>query len=128
MNDDDFAELFKKLPSSSSGTSWQDVRAELTLLGKTVGDVLRTAWERSESEPIVRQMRESVESAIADLDHAAEGSPETRQARDQLMRLAEAIRSAAETAGEQVRPELLSLLRQANGELRRFTDVDDDRS
>ena len=43
MDDDDFAELFKKLPSRSS---WHDVASEFEALGKTLGDALRTAWQR----------------------------------------------------------------------------------
>ena len=126
MNDDDFAELFRKLPSgSSSGTSWQDVGAELGALGKTFGDVLRTAWQRSESDPLVRDMRESVEAAIGDLNNATSGNAETREAREQLARLVESIRGALSQAGDEMRPELVTLLRQANRELRRFTALDE---
>lgn len=125
MTDDDFAELFKKLPPRSRETSWQDVASELGALGRTFGDVLRTAWDRSDSDPMVQTLRESVESAIGDLNGAAEGSAETRQARDQLVKLVESIRSAMEKAGEEVRPELVTLLRQANTELRKITGVDD---
>ena len=122
MNDDDFAELFRRLPGRES--SWREVGAELEALAGTLGDVLREAWRRSDNDPLVRQMRESVEDAIDRLGRASEGSSETREARDQLFKLAEAIRSAAEQAGEQIRPELLALLRRANSELRRYTDAD----
>jgi hypothetical protein len=125
MTDDDFAELFKKLPPSSRETSWQDVASELGALGRTFGDVLRTAWQRSDSDPMVQTLRESVESAIGDLNGAAEGSAETRQARDQLVKLVESIRGAMDKASEEVRPELVTLLRQANKELRKITGVDD---
>ena len=121
MTDDDFAELFKSLPPrGSGGTSWRDVAAEFETLGKTFGDVLRTAWQRSESEPFVSQMRESIEDAIGRLDRAAADNAETREARDQLMGLVDTIRTAAERAGEDLRPELIDLLRRANSELQRF--------
>ena len=93
-------------------------------MGKTLGDVLQSAWQRSDSEPFVSQMRESIDDAIERLDRAAADNTETREARDQLVRLAEAVRSAAERAGDEVRPELLSLLRTANAELRRFGGLD----
>ena len=125
MTDDDFAELFKSLPGRGRGSSWREVGAEFEALGKTLGDVLRNAWQRSDDDPFVQQMRESVEAAIDQLDRATAESPETREARDQLGRLAEAIRSAAERAGDEVRPELLALLRRANTELRRVTGLDD---
>ncbi len=83
MDDDDFAELFKKLPSRpSSGTSWHDVAAEFQALGKTLG------------------------------------TPEAEQARDQFVRLTESIRAAAERAGDELRPELVTLLRQASASVR----------
>ena len=126
MNDDDFAELFKKLPSTpSSGTTWQDVAAEFEALGKTLGDALRGAWQRQDTEDGLGLLRESLKSMIADLNRAIEGTPEGQQAREQLVRVTESIREAAARAGDEVRPELLSMLRQANSELRRRTRLDE---
>jgi hypothetical protein len=126
MDDDDFAELFKKLPSRpSTGTSWQDVAAEFEALGKTLGDVLRGAWQRQDNEPGLGRLRESLDLLIQDVNRAIEGTPEAQQARDQLVQLTEAIRASAQRAGDELRPELVSMLRQANAELRRFTRLDD---
>jgi ABC-type glycerol-3-phosphate transport system substrate-binding protein len=126
MNDDDFAELFKKLPSKpSSGTSWQDVAAEFEALGKTFGDALRGAWQRQDTDARLGGLGELLGSMIQDVNRAIDGTPEAQQARDQLVRLTESIREAAARAGNEVRPELLSLLRQANAELRRLTRLDE---
>jgi hypothetical protein len=126
MNDDDFAELFKKLPSKPSAeTSWQDVAAVFEALGRTFGDVLRGAWRRQDDDAGLRQLRESLQSMVRDLNQAVDGTPEAQLARDQIVRLTETIRTAAERAGNEVRPELLGLLRQANAELRRLTRVDE---
>jgi len=57
---------------------------------------------------------------------AVDGSPETAQARDQLAKLADTLRSAIERASEEVRPELVNMLRQVNGELRRRANLDED--
>jgi hypothetical protein len=120
-NDDEYAELFKKPPSdSSSGTSWEDVASELGALGGTLGDLLRTAWQRSDGDTLVGGLRESLKSIVDDANRAAEGSPETQRARDELTRLMESIRAAASQAGEEVRPELVNLLREANAQLRRL--------
>jgi hypothetical protein len=125
MNDDDFAELFKKLPErSSGGGSWQDVAAEFGALGRTFGEMLRNAWDNADTQGVLGQLRLAVQGAIDDLNDASASSAETRQARDQLGRLAASIREAAERAGDDVRPELLSLLRRANTELRRAADLD----
>ena len=126
MDDDEFAELFKKLPDrASSGTSWQDVASEINALGKTFGELVRSALESADAQGILGQLRQAVQGAIDDLNHATGSTAETRQARDQLARLAESLREAAERAGEDVRPELLNLLRRANAELRRAAELDD---
>jgi hypothetical protein len=122
MNDDEFAELFKRLTGQpSGGTTWQDVGNEFGALGKTVGDVLRIAWQRQENDASLVRLRESMQLMMADLNRAVEGTPEAQQARDQFVHLTESIRAAAERTSDELRPELLKLLRQANAELRRLT-------
>lgn len=127
MDDDEYAELFKKLPSKpSTGTSWQDVAAEFEALGTTLGDVLRRAWQRQDDDGAgLGQLRDSLQSMIQELNRAIDGTPEAQQARDQLVHMTESIRTAAERAGDELRPELVSMLRQANAELRRRTRLDE---
>ena len=126
MDDDDFAELFKKLPSTSStGTSWQDVAREFEALGKTLGDVLRGAVQGQDTDAGLGRLRDSLESMIRELNRAVDGTPEAQQARDQLVHLTESIRAAAERAGDELRPELVTLLRQGNAELRRLAHLDE---
>ena len=125
MDDDDFAELFKKLPSRpSTDTSWQDVISEFEALGKTLGDVLRGAWTGPDNDAGLGRLRDSLEAMMRDLNRAVDGTPEAEQARDQLVHLTESIRAAAARAGEELRPELINMLRQANAELRRRNHLD----
>ncbi len=115
MNDDDFAELFKQLKSGrgqSTGATWADVRSELESLGRTLGDAFRLG-------PTLTQFREMLEAATTDWNATVDGTPEAQQARDQFMRVTESLNAAIERAGEQVRPELVRLLRDANAEIRR---------
>src|SRR5579859_861161 len=126
MNDDEFAELFKRLTSPpGGGTTWQDVGNEFGALGKTLGDVLRTAWQRQENDASLVRLREALQLMMADLSRAVAGTPEAQQARDQIVHLTESIRTAAERTSDDLRPELLKLLRQANAELRRLTLPDE---
>jgi ElaB/YqjD/DUF883 family membrane-anchored ribosome-binding protein len=126
MNDDEFAELFKKLSSGqSTGTSWQDVVAEFEALGRTLSEVLRRAWEGTDSESAVGRLREVVADAVEDLNRAVDGSPEATQAREQLVELRDSLSGAVERAGSELRPELLKLLRQANAELRHRSGLTD---
>ena len=113
VNDDDFAELFKQLNSGQSTTgTWDEVFREVASLGRTLADALRSA-------PAVAQLSELLNSALADWNTTVEGTPEAQRAREQFLRVTESLNAAVEQAGEQVRPELLRLLRQANGEIRR---------
>jgi hypothetical protein len=126
MNDDDFAELFRKPPSKSSGgTSWQDVATEFEALGKTLGDVLRGLWQQQVGDDAgLGRLREALQSLIQEVNKAVDGTPEAEQARDQLVQATESIRAAAARASAELRPELISMLRQANAELRRLTRLD----
>lgn len=126
MNDDDFAELFKKLSSGqSTGTSWQDVANELEALGRTVGEVLQRAWHGADTQSGISQLRDVVTSAVDDLNHTVDGTPEAAQAREQLMELRDNLRAAAQRAGNELRPELLNMLRQANAQLRQRSGLDE---
>jgi len=125
MQDDEYAELFKKLPpKSSSSNSWQDVATEFENLGRTFADVIRQAWRQSDGETTLNQLRDGLQSVIDSVQRHTDGSPETAQARDQLVRLVESIREAVTQASDEVRPELVTLLRQANAELRKLGQID----
>jgi hypothetical protein len=126
MNDDDFNELFKRLSSGqSTGSSWQDVADELDALGKTVAEVVRRALQGTEAGFALAQLREMMSGAVDDLNRTVDGSPEAVEAREQLIQVRETLRSAVERASNDLRPELLNMLRQANAELRRRSGLDD---
>jgi hypothetical protein len=125
MQDDEYAELFKKLPPrGSSGSSWQDVATEFENLGRTFADVIRSAWRQSEGDATLTQLRDGLQSVIESVQRHTDGSPETAQARDQLVRVVESIREAITQASDEVRPELVNMLRQANAELRKLGNID----
>jgi hypothetical protein len=128
MTDDDFAELFKKPGPSNTDTSWEDVAREFQALGETLGDAVRAAWQRTESDQRMTELHDSLNAMIEDVNRTMEHStttPEAQQAREQFARLTDSIRQAAEQATKELRPELLSMLRQANAELRRLTRPDE---
>jgi hypothetical protein len=124
MNDDEYAELFRPRKPSVEA-SWEDVAREFQQFGKTLGDAVRGAWQRQEGgDRLVRDLQDSLQSLVEEINRTVDqsvGTPEAQQARAQLSRLAESIRTAAERTSEEMRPELLGLLRQVNAELKRFT-------
>lgn len=127
MNDDDFDELLKQLTGGQSTEStWADVRVELEALARNLGDVLQTAWRSQNGDSTLARLQEMFFSASQQLNDAVDGTPEAQQARDQLASLANSLNSAIERASDQVRPELLRMLRQANSELRRRANPNPD--
>jgi hypothetical protein len=126
MNDDDFDELLRQLTSGqSTESSWQDVRVELEALARNLSDVFQAAWRSQDGDSTLTRLQEMFFSASQQLNDAVDGTPEAQQARDQLSHLADSLNSAVARAGDQVRPELLRMLRQANAELRRRANPDD---
>lgn len=125
MNDEDFAELFKKLTSGeSTSATWQDIAAELEALGRTVSEVLRRAWTDADTGNGLARLSEVVSAAVDELNRAVDGTPEAAQARDQLVELRDNLRTAVDRASSELRPELLNMLRQANAELRRRSGLE----
>ena len=125
MNDDDYAELFKRLASGeSTSATWQDIAAELETLGKTVSEVLRRAFDGADAGMGMGGLRDAVTAAVDQLNQAVEGTPEAAQARDQLVEIRDNLRDAVERATNEIRPELLRLLREANSELRRRSGLE----
>jgi len=129
INDDDFDELLRQLTGGQSTEStWQDVRVELETLARNLNDVLQMAWRGQNGDSTLARLQEMFFSATQQLNDAVEGTPEAQQARDQLSGLANSLNSAIERAGDQVRPELLKMLRQANAELRKRANPNPDDS
>ena len=93
-------------------------------MGKTFGEVLRGAWRSQDGDAGLARLRAALEVLTGELNRAVDGTPEAQHARGQLIELTEAIRSATERASDELRPELISMLRQANAELRRLSHLD----
>lgn len=120
--DEEFAKLFKKPQEPRPGATWEDVAHELEALGKSLGDAVQAVWQRQENRD---RVRESLQSMAQEVNRAIEESvttPEAQQAREQFSRVTESVRVAVETTTQQLGPEVLSVLRQMNADLRRMAD------
>jgi hypothetical protein len=126
-DDDEYAELFKPR-KPSSGASWDDVAREFRIMGSTLGDAMRSVWQRQDGGERLRELQDSLAAMLDQVNRTTEdhvGADELNVARAQLTRLVESIRTALDQTSEELRPELLALLRQANAELRRLTRQND---
>ena len=128
MNDDDYGHLFREPERPNSGSAWEDVLREFSALGDNVVLAVRAAWEGRENRNRVQDVQNSLQSMIDGVNQAigdSANTPEAQQAREQFQRVTESMRQAAERTAEEVRPQLLNALRQANSELRRLSGNDD---
>jgi len=121
--DEEFARLFRKPQEATPGTTWEDVAHELEALGKSLGDAVRAVWQHQENRERVRGLQRSLQAMVDDVNRAIEESvttPEAQQAREQLSRVTESVRVAVETSTKDLGPDVLSVLRQMDADLRRM--------
>jgi len=123
--DEEFARLFQKPRESRPGARWEDVAHEFEALGKSLEAAVQAVWQRRENRERVQELRDSLQSMAQEVNRAIEESvatPEAQQAREQLSRVSESVRVAVERSTQELGPELLSVLRQINADLRRVAN------
>jgi len=129
MKDDDFDELLRQLSSGrAESNSWEDVLGEFQALGRTLEDLLfRKALQvqAPDADSILTRLRAALTTATQELNDVVDGTPEAARARDEFRQVTDSLRTAVSRATDEVRPELLRMLRQANGELRRRSGLDE---
>ncbi len=109
--------------TSSGGDAWEDVGKQFQTLGESLAKAFRTAWENEQNQQRLHEMRNGLESIVHNVDQAIQetaASPEGQQIRSEANRAAESLRSATEQTAQEVRPHLVSALRQVNEELQKF--------
>ena len=111
--------------TQSSQDAWQEVGRQVQTLGDSLANAFRTAWQDEENRQRLEEMRSGVESMVSEVgqvlrDYAA--SPEGEQVKSDVKKAAENLKSAGEQTMTEVRPHLLSALRQVNSELQRMID------
>lgn len=108
---------------TSGGDAWEDVGKQFQTLGESLAKAFRTAWENEQNQQRLHEMRTGLESIVHNVDQAIQetaASPEGQQIRSEAGRAAESLRSATEKTAQDVRPHLVSALRQVNEELQKF--------
>ncbi len=102
---------------------WQEVGRQFQILGETLAAAFRTSWNDEENRKRMQSMQGSLENVVREIDlglQNAAQSPEAQRARDEAKRAAESLRQAGEQTVQEVRPHLLTALKQANDELQKM--------
>ncbi len=108
---------------SSTETSWQEVGRQFEVLGQSLAQAMRTAWENEETQRRVQEMRTGLQSMAQEIGKAVDdtaNSPQGQKIRQDAERAAGSLRSATEQTVQEVRPQLINALQQLNVELQKL--------
>lgn len=115
-------------PTENKGSSteaWQEVGRQFKLLGESISQAVQAAWHDEENRRRVEEMRSGLESMVSDVSNSikqAANTPQGQRIREHGRQTAEDIRAASEQTVQDIRPTLVSALRQLNLELQKLTD------
>ncbi len=107
----------------SSGEAWQEVGKQFQTLGESLATAFRTSWNDEQNRKRVQDMRQGVEQMLNDVGKALDDtakSPQVQQAKTEAKKAAESVRTASEQTYKELRPQIVSALRQLNEELQKF--------
>ena len=111
--------------TTGGGDAWEDVGKQFQTLGESLAKAFRAAWANEQNQQRVQEMRSGLELIVRNVDQAIQdtaSSPEGQKIKSEASRAAESLRTATEKTAQEVRPHLVSALRQANEELQKFID------
>lgn len=104
---------------------WQEVARQFQVLGDTLAAAFRSSWNDEENRKRIQQVQGSLENVVREIDlglQNAAHSPEAQRARDEAKRAAEQVRQAGEQTVQEVRPQVLTALKQVNVELQKLVN------
>lgn len=101
--------------------SWREVGRQFESLGKGIADAFRAAAGTEQA----KEMKVGLETMINDIGKAirdASETPEGQKLREETNRTVEALRTAGEKTVREVRPQVITALKQLNEELQKLVD------
>jgi ElaB/YqjD/DUF883 family membrane-anchored ribosome-binding protein len=103
--------------------AWQEVGRQFQTLGESLAAAFRAAWHSEENRQRLGEMKSGLESIVDEVGKAIKevaASPEAQQARDEADKALKSVQTASEQTIQEVRPQLVSALRQINDELQKL--------
>jgi len=120
---DDTRSSEEKKTSETAAEALHEVGKQFQALGESLAAALRVALDTPENRQRTQDLRAGVEAMVNEVERAIEETGESAQGqkvRSQAARVAESVRDASEQTIQEVRPHLVSALRQLNDELQRL--------
>lgn len=112
-----------KEASKTSGGNWEEVGQQFQALGESLAAAFRTAWDNEENRQQMQRMKAGLEQMVNEVSQAIKDSAASsagQQVRDEAKKVASTLRTAGEQTAQEVRPHLLSALRQIEEELQKL--------
>ena len=112
-------------PQAAQEGSWQEVGRQFQTLGESLAAAMRSAWEKEENRKRLEEMQNGLESMVDEVGKAIKdtaSSPQAQQVKEEVQKAAGSFSNAFEQSAQEVRPQLLSALRQVNVELQKLID------
>lgn len=125
MSEDPNVNQGKENTSQSTEESWQEVGRQFEVLGNSLAQAFRTAWNNIETSTEAQQVKTGLESMLREVGQAIDDTtktPEAQKLKEDAKRTAESLRTAGEQSVQEARPQILSALQKANDELQKLID------
>jgi len=100
-----------------SRDTWQDIGKEFEQLGGSIAQALRSAWSDENNRRRAHEMQAGLEVMIREVGDAIRdtaNTPQGQQLRQDAVRAADTLVNAGEEAAHELRPHLLTALKQVN--------------
>lgn len=102
--------------------NWREIGRNFQSLGKNLAMAFRQTWE---NEELQQQLRKSLDSLAAGINQSvkeASESEQVRQAREEVEKAAQSAQTAGTQAFHDVKPHIVSSLRQLSAEFQKMVD------
>jgi len=125
MTNEQATQSTKEPTSQSTGPTadaWREVGKQFEVLGNSLANAFRTAWEDENTRRHMREMQTGLETMVNEVGTAIKEtteSPEGQKARAEAERAAQSLRAAGAKTWQETKPQLMTALRQLSAELQK---------
>lgn len=129
MNDETSNPNAEQTQNPASGQSeseaWKEVGKQFQILGESLAEAMRVAWENPTTKQHVQEVKTGVEAMVNDVSkvmNETTSSPKFQKARTEAEKAFDNAVAAGEQTVQETRPHLLNALRQLNEELKKWIE------
>ncbi len=111
--------------SGSSADAWREVGRQFQAMGESLSEAVRLAWHDAENQRRLQEMKTGLERMVAEIDSAIRtkaSSPEGQRFQADVKQAAKNLRDAGNESIQEIRPRLVSALKQVNDQLQKWVE------